>query len=121
MGKLLKHIIGCFTLVGLFICHYYGVTRYTHSHVINGAVVVHSHYYNETGNAQSQLPTHQHTTHEVIFLSMFSNFQIEIPTPYVVPPITIVSINNDLYESEYHIENPSLTFILGRAPPYLHL
>lgn len=108
-----KHILICVSLVGLFICHYYGVTRYAHSHVINGAVVYHSHY-SDTDNTTTQ---HSHTTHEVMFLSMLSDFHVETPSLQSIPDIIIIEYFAYFQQPKTERIRQIITCFSGRAPP----
>lgn len=70
----------------IFILYFISITFFTHSHVVNGVTIVHSHPYvsNDDGS-----PTHEHTGAEIQliqFLTTFhsvglnaSSFSIELP------------------------------------------
>lgn len=62
--RLKKHRITGAVLLVLFALYWCGITLFTHSHVVNGVIVVHSHPYNvEHSHTPAQLET-------VFFLSL---------------------------------------------------
>lgn len=75
----------------IFILYFISITFFTHSHVVNGVTIVHSHPY--ASNADGS-PMHEHTGAEIQliqFLTTFhsvglevSNFSIELPDIEVV-------------------------------------
>ena len=62
-------------LLSLFIIYYASITLFTHSHVIDGVTIVHSHYFKTDNSAKSSFPTHKHTTNQLTLISQLSLFQ----------------------------------------------
>ena len=56
-------------LLLLFGCYYSGISLFSHTHVVNGSSVVHSHL---GGNAE-----HNHSDSQYAVIDMLSNFQSE--------------------------------------------
>ncbi|MGL5681934.1 MAG: hypothetical protein ACRDDZ_02625 [Marinifilaceae bacterium] len=114
MDVKIKRIIGIIVLVGLFICHYYGVTRYSHTHVINGAIVTHSHYYDSHEGTE-----HHHTSYEVKFLSMFSALNVEKPVELQIPIATITEVKEYVTVSIFSLITGNLKTYKNKGPPTL--
>ena len=62
-------------LLSLFIFYYVSITFFTHSHVINGVTIVHSHYYQTENSGKSSLPNHNHNESQISLISALSLFQ----------------------------------------------
>lgn len=65
MKRLYLHIMKCFLPV-LFISYMVGITLFTHSHVVNGVTIVHSHPFKKAAN-------HSHTTVEFLLIHHLSH------------------------------------------------
>jgi hypothetical protein len=65
----IKWTFACFLLV-LFCGYMISITCFSHSHIVNGQLVTHSHPYKGT----SDNPGHNHTTAQFISISLLSHF-----------------------------------------------
>ena len=66
--------IGIFFLA-LFLSYFSGITFFTHQHVIDGEVVVHSHFIKHPfSRSQSQLPDHSHNTQSFHLIASVSSW-----------------------------------------------
>lgn len=72
-GKKLNRI-GIFFLA-LFLSYFSGITFFTHQHVINGEVVVHSHFTKHPfSSSQNQFPDHNHNTQSFHLIASVSSW-----------------------------------------------
>ncbi|MBQ5592972.1 MAG: hypothetical protein IIU76_00115, partial [Bacteroidales bacterium] len=56
-------------LLLLFGCYYSGISMFSHTHIVNGTSIVHSHFGDEDG--------HQHSESQFAIIDILSNFQSE--------------------------------------------
>ena len=64
-------LFGCFLLV-LFLGYYGSITLFTHSHIINGVTIVHSHPFNsDNGDGTTKLP---HSEKQLFLIQLLSEF-----------------------------------------------
>ncbi len=68
MKRLYLYTMKCFLPV-LFILYMAGITLFTHSHVVNGVTIVHSHPFKKTAN-------HSHTTVEFLLIHHLSHLAV---------------------------------------------
>jgi len=108
-----KNSIRYFLLI-LFVSYAAGITLFTHSHVINGVTIVHSHPYNK------DVP-HSHSTVELDLLHLLNHF---VSTSLVVVAITqlfiplfSVTLFSKPIDIRYHVPYFGLAYL--RAPPVL--
>lgn len=99
----------------LVVSYIVGTAFYRHSHVINGKIIVHSHFYHERNS--SGRPLHQHTLEELLLIFYLEKFYFTgllflfiYANYYLAQKIFIVHI---LYLSKL-----SDTFLATRAPPF---
>lgn len=57
----------------IFIAYFCSITFFTHSHVVNGITIVHSHPYKTDANGN---PTHEHTGTELQLIDALSTFYV---------------------------------------------
>jgi hypothetical protein len=111
-----KKIMRYFLLV-LFLGYYVSISSFTHTHIVNGVAIVHSHPYNPfSGNKPFN---HQHSTNEfflIHFLSHFittvSFFAFSIEVYKAVLRNYILQKNDDNFSNLYFFYSNGL-----RAPP----
>ncbi len=88
VNRLKKNRIAGISLLILFALYWCGITLFTHSHVVNGVVVVHSHPYNtEHTHTQAQFET-------IFYLSLLqtsgdTQSGIDLPL-WLIPLYTII-------------------------------
>jgi hypothetical protein len=64
-------LIGCFLLF-LFLGYYGSITLFTHSHIINGVTIVHSHPFNkDKGDGTTKMP---HSEKQLLLIQLLSEF-----------------------------------------------
>lgn len=102
----------------IFISYFCSITFFTHSHVVNGVTIVHSHPYttDENGN-----PNHGHTSTEVQLIHALSVF--------FVTTAIIFSVSLDLFRKWKKTISPKLVYHVYvkniephnrlRPPPYI--
>jgi len=66
-----KQIMRYFLLI-LFIGYYGSITLYTHTHILNGVTIVHSHPFNS--GTQKNPIKHQHTANGFLLIQFLSHF-----------------------------------------------
>ena len=114
--KLLKKIknIMKWLLPLLFIAYWGGITLFTHSHVVNGVIISHSHPFKGE---------HEHSEVEVetiFFLSAF--FSPSLTISYAAAPVFLFLMNVLSVLSTEHVKcRNSYKTISLRAPPFLSL
>lgn len=112
MKKHLKTILKLF-LPLLFIAYLGGITLFTHSHVVNGVVIVHSHPFKGE---------HEHTKAEfetIFFLSSFAASDI-IYTPFSASAFLVLLCVLVVPVTEHFKQPKALCGIYLRAPPVVY-
>ena len=112
-GRIRRHIIvWSVFLLTLFSVYYAMVAKYTHVHIINGVMVVHSHPFHGE---------HSHTQGQLLVLNFFSHFYSDEASDTVCFTIPIRSLLYTL-EDEYEESSSLSDFsdgIYWRGPPTL--
>ena len=116
MDKVKKIIVFSFC-IALYMSYYAGLTLFSHSHIINGATIIHSHIHADSHhNTNSGGHTKQSTT----LIAQISQFEyVDFSCDCIINPPQL-SLHEDKFvetthwEASIHLENPSL-----RAPPAL--
>lgn len=99
----------------LFITFINGKIFFTHSHLINDLIVVHTHPFHKSDSA-----SHNHTTKELISIEFHTN---GYSSDTVIPIFELDSPTQYLTRHDYRLEDNNLylqeinTYLL-RAPPY---
>lgn len=81
----------------VFILYFICITFFTHSHVVNGVTIVHSHPYKSDQNGN---PMHEHTGSEIQliqFLTSFHSVSLDIPHFEVRPVETEITAQLPTY------------------------
>ena len=102
-------------LLALFVLFYTGITMFQHTHVINGATIVHSHFH---ANAHEKTPTGGHTETRITFIAINSLFQtFEDVLTHIDTTLFLVfcSVILIFVEAKNTTGNPHFSFL--RAPP----
>lgn len=112
-GHLLKII-----LLMIFSVYTCSITFFTHSHIIGGVTIVHSHFY---GMDDDGKPTHQHTGAEIQLIQNLSTyFTFGAIFLAVIIGLTTVSTNTLFVNSDCFFRQQSYQAQLRlRAPPSL--
>ncbi len=105
-----------FSLLALFLAYYCSISFFTHSHVINGVTIVHSHPFQKNDDGT---PKHGHTSGQIQLISQLSHFNTtgEITSPVIEPVIQPALV---IYATELPVpplsRGNSYTYSL-RGPP----
>jgi hypothetical protein len=109
-----KYLLASFLLV-VFCSYMVSITCFTHTHVINGQLVTHSHPYKGTPSN----PEHSHTTTQLISIALLSYF-VTLSATFVrflhilSGKIIIRKIFQPFFDKQLQIR-----FYALRAPPYI--
>lgn len=115
LSKKCEQVVKWF-LFALFIGYYGSILLFTHTHVIDGVTVVHSHPYKPV--SESATSNHNHSSNEIFVLQVLSNFLSTLVFLFVSFVVFRVLIDEKT-ASVYYFHNISkayYTFLL-RAPP----
>lgn len=114
MSQKSKQIIA-WGLFLVFALYYANICFFSHSHIINGATIVHSHFHTE---AHAQTGTHSDS--ELTLISILSTFQSFQATLYFIGIGIFLSLQVFLllFFEERVISSPTVCISL-RAPPVL--
>ena len=96
----------------LFISYLAGITLFTHSHVVNGVTIVHSHPFSKDKG-------HSHTIAQFQLIHILNHFSVD---DAIIWPILLAAITVVLCVLLTKLENNYRNFCRGilslRAPPY---
>jgi len=101
----------------LFIGYYGSILLFTHTHIINGVTIVHSHPYKPF--SESGTSNHSHSSNEIVVLQALSHFLLTLVFLYVSLTVYRVLVEA-LKTAGYHFNKflkAYYTFLL-RAPPF---
>ncbi len=110
-----KHIAGSILLL-IFMAYYVNITFFTHSHIINGVTIVHSHFHDKT-----HTQTGGHNGSELTLISKLSTFQSLSALSFLVAPIALfflIAIIRIFCKET--TASDSIAYISLRAPPSLY-
>ncbi len=105
-----RHILSPLLLLALFLTYQVSITAFTHVHIVNGVMIVHSH--------PSSQKHHQHTSGQVIsiaHLSTIHTLPAEVGTTIAVdrPVLYVLEYQTDTFRAKaFHTRGVHL-----RAPP----
>lgn len=111
VNRLKRNRIAGISLLILFALYWCGITLFTHSHVVNGVVIVHSHpYKTEHTHTQAQFET-------IFYLSLLQtsgDTQSDLDLPlWLIPLFTIIFICTSVLPVR------PVADVSARAPPFL--
>jgi hypothetical protein len=116
MNKLIlkrKRIFAGFLLV-LFCGYMVSITCFSHSHIIDGQIVTHSHPY----KGASDNPGHSHTAAQLVFIEMLSHFvSLEFAFACLFCVLSAKRIVRNLFRTFHYKQTQILPYSL-RAPPF---
>jgi len=104
-----------FLCVVIFISYYASVTLFSHTHIISGATIAHSHLHHDSHH---DTKSGGHTAQSITLIAQISHFEytdfscnyVPVPAQFQIHEDKIVEIN--FHITSIHLENLSL-----RAPP----
>jgi len=107
-----------FSLLILFIGYYCNMTLFYHAHIINGEVIIHSHFYKSDSDNKTPFKNHSHplSAFNLIFqLNKMNSNEIIAAIPYRHPILSAHLILRYFVDPDIFI-TPTLS-IPSRAPP----
>ncbi len=75
LRKNIIRILG-YTLVLLFVSYYSNITFFYHSHLVNGNIITHSHWFKDFDN-HTPVQSHGHSSEEYIYIHILENTAID--------------------------------------------
>ena len=99
----------------LFGCYSANTSLFSHKHIVDGIIVIHSHFY--SGSAET--PQHNHTSQQFSTISALSLF-VSLAAGMVLFSFVVSRISHKI-ETIYlsHVEQSDSLYISLRAPPVL--
>ncbi|MBQ9077786.1 MAG: hypothetical protein IJY31_08105 [Muribaculaceae bacterium] len=110
MRRLERRIYLPVVLLVMFLSYHAGISLFAHTHVVNGALIVHSHPFAKN--------THNHSDSQVVAFNHAANFQgmeADLSTPVVVEWHELLELRCS--RDTYHRVLACVTGINLRAPP----
>lgn len=111
-------------LLALFVSYFVGVTFFSHQHIVDGVVIVHSHFTKQPfSNPSDQLPDHEHNTQAIHLIASISSWitdlieQPELPHDFWAK-VPVLRFENPLdlpriHWSDYDLRGPPAHFHLS--------
>lgn len=110
----IKKIISIFLLI-VFVGYYGNVTLFSHTHIINGVTIVHSHIHK---NSHNDTKSGGHTQHDITLIAQISHFEyIDFSCNCVLKPIQLPLYENKSVETSHRTLSTHFQNISLRAPP----
>ena len=105
-------------LLLLFLGYYGSITLFTHTHIVNGVTIVHSHPY-KSGTGKNPV-THQHTANGFIHIQLLSTFITTVSfLAFSIEAFKTVLRKYFLQKNDESFSNLSFLCSNGlRAPPF---
>jgi hypothetical protein len=115
LSENLKRVLKWFLLI-LFLGYYGSIVLFTHTHLINGVTIVHSHPYKPFSDDGS--PSHNHSSNEIVVLQALSGFFSTVVLSFIALAIFrhVTNINHPLKNQWKEFVTDFYSFLL-RAPP----
>jgi hypothetical protein len=113
---LAKKLINCLLLT-IFLGFYASITLFTHSHIINGVTIVHSHPYS-SGTSDKPI-NHQHSDKEFSIIQFLSSFTTTFVGVSLILSIILTLLYKIIFDTDgnhYLKSGGNCTYSL-RAPP----
>lgn len=104
MHRAKKHIGIRIFFLALFLSYFTDITFFTHSHIINGVTIVHSHFFCETSSASKpeQPQSHSHSANALTLISHVTSWTAVLLQTPEVPSVSLIS---------------TITYSTGNIPP----
>lgn len=118
MYKGKKHIRIRIFFLALFLSFYADITFFTHSHIIHGVAIVHSHFICATSSDDTDQPAdHSHSDKALTLISQANAWTAAILQSPEVPQVTVTSILIRYAESCLPANQSAPTSFYLRGPP----
>lgn len=120
MNRKTYHKIINILLLALFISYFSSVTLFYHCHTEGGVTIVHSHFFNDSGDKNST--EHNHSSSQINLISHLSAIALTITSfffsfnKYIIKTYKQTVINDIHIKTNLYFHNISL-----RAPPILFI
>jgi len=109
-----KKIISLF-FVALFVSYYASITLFSHSHIISGTTIVHSHIHT---NSHHNTKAGGHIIHSITLIAQFSHFECIDFSCYYIPDLLQLPIGkNTFFETTHWVTSIYFENLSLRAPP----
>jgi hypothetical protein len=106
------------SLLFLFLGYYSSITLFYHAHIVDGEVIVHSHFYKSDADNKTPFKNHSHpvSAYNLIYqLNKVNSEELNVDMPYRAPFFPVPSILRCIVEQTvYNAPNFSLP---SRGPP----
>ena len=111
-GSILKVI-----LLMIFVLYTCSITFFTHSHIIGGVTIVHSHFYKTDAEGN---PTHEHTGSEIQLINNLSTyFSVGIVVLAILIGLLSTQFSRLFFSADsFHKEDSYQEQLRLRAPPF---
>ncbi len=110
-------------LLSIFVFHYASINFFSHTHIINGVTIVHSHIYNSSAESKSSKSEnrHSHTANELTLIAELSNLPVLIvPIIALILTLLLTILYSYRPEIEYHTLNNRFHLKSSpRSPPII--
>lgn len=118
MYKVKKHIGIRIFFLALFLSYFADITFFTHSHIINGSTIVHSHYFPGYSSTKDNKPAkHTHTENALTLISQASNWNATMQELPEIPGIELTRIIDYSQERITAFPQPVPSLFYLRGPP----
>jgi len=119
MKKKIHHRIINVFLLALFLCYFGSITLFYHCHTVDGVTIVHSHFYNNSGDTDSNADNnHTHSDSEINLISNLSLFISLIAfTTFIFKCFFSKTFKVYINRCSYHLYRTIILNLSLRAPP----
>lgn len=101
------------SLLFIFIGYYSSTTLFYHAHIVNGEVVVHSHFYKPDSDNKTPFKSHSHplASYNLIYqLNKINSEELSITSPYEQPILLSQLV-------VYRLSTPTVSLLTHSAAP----
>ena len=110
----IKKIVSLFFVV-LFVSYYVGINFFSHSHIIGGATIVHSHFHKDSHH---NTKSGGHTEQSITLIAQISHFEyIDFSCDCVLKPLQLPQHEDKFVEIIHWINSIYFQNLSLRAPP----
>ncbi|MDD4819660.1 MAG: hypothetical protein PHD21_02365 [Flavobacteriales bacterium] len=118
--KNIVSLITSYAFLGIFLMYMTGTSFFSHSHVINGCTIVHSHFYKDSVDKNGHPVQHQHTKSELTLIFHISSFDKVASSVDVIIPEMMENVFVHTQYAYHSLHTQQIHYhILGRSPPFI--
>ena len=104
--------------LALFLSYFAGITFFTHQHIVDGEVVVHSHFIKHPFAASSeQIPDHEHNVQTIHLIASISSWITKLTELTEIPRDFYIFISAKEFEYTYTLSSTYIDNLRLRGPP----